>query len=94
MGRAIYCPFPGCHVEYYTLCPKHQVIQPVLEKVAEHLDPDNILTRSIVYANLAPIVKLLEQQWLEIERLTRENKQLDRRVHSAENELQRLTAGS
>lgn len=77
MGRAIYCPFPGCHVEYYTYCPKHQVIQPVVEQVAEHLDPENILTRSIVYANLMPMIRTMEEQWREIDRLQRTIRHLE-----------------
>lgn len=74
MSKALYCPFPTCTVEYYSYCPKHQVIQPVVEQVAEHLDPENILTRSVVYANLMPMIRLLENQWAEIKRLERDIK--------------------
>lgn len=87
MAKALYCPFPRCKVEYYTYCALHQAILPAIEKVAEQLDPENILTRSVVYANLAPMVMMMEEQWRNIKRL-------ERQLHSAENEVQRLTAGT
>ena len=86
MGKALYCPFPTCTTEYYTYCPKHQAIRQQIEEVAEHLDPENILTRSVVYANLMPIIRLLEQQWLDIHRL-------ERRVSHYESELRRIEGG-
>jgi hypothetical protein len=86
MGKAIYCPFPTCTVEYYTYCAKHRAIRQQIEEVAEHLDPENILTRSVVYANLMPMIRLLEQQWTEIHRL-------ERRVSHYESELRRIEGG-
>lgn len=86
MGKALYCPFPTCTTEYYTYCPKHQALLPKIEEVAEHLDPEKILTRSVVYANLMPMIRLLEEQWIQIHRL-------ERRVHHYETEMARLEGG-
>ena len=77
MGSRLFCPFPTCTTEYYTYCPKHQVIQPIVEQVAEHLDPENILTRSVVYANLMPMIRAMESQWSTIQRLERELRHLE-----------------
>lgn len=84
MGRALYCPWPGCSVEYYTYCAKHRAIREAVEKVAEHLDPENILSRSIVYANLQPMIKQMEEQHILIYQLTRQVEHLEaeaRREH-------------
>ena len=77
MGRAIYCSFPTCTNEVSGYCTLHRAIQPAVEAVAAHIDPDNILTRSIVYANLMPMIRLLEEQWREIYRLQRDVKHLE-----------------
>lgn len=77
MGRAIYCDFPTCTNEVSGYCKLHRAIAPAIEEVAEHIDPENILTRSIVYANLMPMIRLLEEQWRQIDRLQRDVKHLE-----------------
>lgn len=78
MGRAIYCQFPTCSNETALgYCTLHKAIQPAVEEVAEHMDPENILTRSVVYANLMPMIRLLEEQWRQIYRLQRDVKHLE-----------------
>jgi len=87
MGRAIYCQFPTCTNEVSGYCTMHRAIAPWVEQVAEHIDPENILTRSIVYANLMPMIRTMEEQWRQIQRL-------ERQLHSTENELQRILGGT
>ena len=77
MTRAIYCDFPTCTNEVSGLCTLHRAIAPAVELVAEHIDPENILTRSIVYANLMPVIRLLETQWREVDALKRQVRHLE-----------------
>ena len=55
----------------------HRAIDPAIELVAQHIDPENILTRSIVYANLMPVILMLEDQWRDIDRLKRQVRHLE-----------------
>ena len=50
----------------------HRAVAPWVEQVAEHIDPENILTRSVVYANLMPMIRAMEEQWRQIDRLERQ----------------------
>ena len=78
MGRAIYCQFPTCSNETALgYCRLHKAIQPAVEAVAAHIDPDNILTRSVVYASLLPMIQIMEEQWRQIYRLERDVKHLE-----------------
>lgn len=77
MGRAIYCDFPTCTNETAGYCTMHRAIAPWVEQVAEHIDHENILTRSIVYANLMPMIRTMEEQWREIDRLQRTIRHLE-----------------
>ena len=77
MGRAIYCDFPTCTNEVSGYCTMHRAIAPWVEQVAEHIDPENILTRSGVYANLMPMIRTMEEQWREIQRLQRTIRHLE-----------------
>lgn len=77
MSRAIYCQFPTCTNEVTGYCTMHRAIAPWVEQVAEHIDPENILTRSIVYANLMPMIRTMEEQWREIYRLQRTIRHLE-----------------
>ena len=86
MGKALYCPFPTCKTEYYTYCPKHQELLPAIHQVIAHIDPDGILSESVNIANLQPMVKQLEELWLQKHRL-------EMKLKSVENELQKKTLG-
>ena len=77
MGSRLFCPFPTCTTEYYTYCIMHQSIRKQIEEVAEHIDPENILTRSVVYANLMPMIRAMEEQWRQIDRLERQVRHLE-----------------
>ena len=77
MGRAIYCDFPTCTNECVGYCRVHRAVAPWVEQVAEHIDPENILTRSVVYANLMPMIRAMEEQWRQIDRLERQVRYLE-----------------
>lgn len=72
MGKAIYCPFPSCKTEYYQYCPMHTALLPAIRQVIAHHDPEGILSESVNISNLQPMIKVLEEQWRDIQRLKRE----------------------
>ena len=86
MGRALYCPFPSCRTEYYTYCPMHQALMPCIRAVIEHHDPEGILSESVNISNLQPMIKVLEEQY-------RENNRLLSQVRHLEWEMARLEGG-
>jgi hypothetical protein len=85
MGKAIYCSFPRCKNERVGLCALHAAIyQQVANTYAQRFRD---MSFNDYVLDTWPIIEVMEEQWREIQRL-------QRRVHNAENELQRIMAGT
>ena len=87
MGKALYCPFPACKVEYYTYCAMHRTLLPCIREVIAHNDPEGILSESVNISNLMPMIRVLEDQY-------RANYQLLQQVKFYESEMIRLERGN
>lgn len=86
MGSRQFCPFPTCHVEYYTYCRMHRDLMPAIQRVVDQMDPEAILSFSVNVSNLSPMVKMMEEQW-------KANDRLQRELRHYETEMARLEGG-
>jgi hypothetical protein len=68
------CPFPTCTNEWPGYCPMHQRLLPCIRQVLSHHDPEGILSESVNISNLQPMIKVLEEQYMQNARLLREIK--------------------
>lgn len=68
------CPFPTCTNEWPGYCPMHQRLLPCIRQVLAHHDPEGILSESVNISNLQPMIKVLEEQYMQNARLLREIK--------------------
>jgi hypothetical protein len=64
----------------------HQTLMPSIKAVIEHHDPEGILSESVNISNLQPMIKVLEEQY-------RENQRLLSQVRHLEWEMARLEGG-
>lgn len=85
MGRIIYCDFPRCKNECVGFCILHGAIyQQVVNAYAKRFRD---MSFNEFVLDIWPIIEAMEEQWRDIQRL-------QRRLHSTENELQRILAGT
>jgi hypothetical protein len=52
----------------------HQRLLPCIRQVLAHHDPEGILSESVNISNLQPMIKVLEEQYMQNARLMREIK--------------------
>jgi len=52
----------------------HQTLLPCIRQVLAHHDPEGILSESVNISNLQPMIKVLEEQYMQNARLMREIK--------------------
>lgn len=72
MASSILCPFYTCKAETTGYCTMHRHLLPAIQRVVDHMDPEGICSFNVNVSNLLPMVKMMEEQYIDLKRLERE----------------------